>query len=345
MKKSFRMSLLLLTALVAISISSIPVSALGGNISVSSTPSGALIFLDGIYNPSLITPSIVTQVSPGLHTIKLTLNQYDDWTKTINVVDGSENTIVAALNKTAISISSNPSGAIIVIDSSNTWYGTTPFIKYQVLPGSHTIKLTLNEYDDWINTVNVAEGSTTTVSATLNKTAIYISSTPSGAGIWLDNQYKGATPFTINRVIPGSHAIKLSLNGYDDWINTVNVIQGSTTTVPAELLIKSSTQNPAPTTIAPMIAPTYTTSPTPIATFAPKQTQTSHPFYSEGTTPTNTQTTETTNSKTDSSNSPDWTIQDWAGLATILGGIVAFIGLIYKIKTDKEKDKQKDKEQ
>lgn len=342
MKKSFRMSLLLLITLVPISISSIPGSALGGNISVSSTPSGALIFIDGIYNPSLITPSIVTQVSPGLHTIKLTLNQYDDWTTTINVVDGSANTIVAALNKTAISISSNPSGAIIVIDSSNIWYGTTPFIKYQVLPGSHTIKLTLNEYDDWINTVNLVEGSTTTVSATLNKTAIYVSSTPSGAGIWLDNQYKGATPFTITRVIPGSHAIKLTLNGYDDWINTVNVIQGSTTTVPAELLIKSSTQNPAPTRITPIItstsptlAPTYTTTPYPIATYAPKQTQTPLPFYSGGATPTNTQTTETSDSKTDPSNSPDWT-QVTGALTGVMTVIIGYLGYQHNKKKDRK---------
>ena len=49
MNKNFRMSLLLLTAVVAISISSIPVSALGGDISISTTPSGAVIYLDNAY--------------------------------------------------------------------------------------------------------------------------------------------------------------------------------------------------------------------------------------------------------------------------------------------------------
>ncbi len=163
--------------------------------------------------------------------------------------------------------------------------------------------MTLNGYDDLITTVNVVEGSTTPVSAILNKTAIYVSSTPSGAYIYLDNQYKGATPFTITNLLPGSHPIKLTLNGYDDWITTVNVVEGRTIPVPAELSIKSSTQNPAPTKITPIItstsatlAPTYTTTPTPIATFAPKQTQTPLPFYSGGTTPTNTQTTETSES-------------------------------------------------
>ena len=250
MNKSFRMSLLLLTALVAISISSIHVSAQGGDISISTTPSGAVIYLD---NKNMgTTPVIIKDVLPGSYTIKLTLNQYDDWTTIIDVVEGSTNTISATLNKTAIYFTSTPSGARIYVDNLNI--GTTPFTKTQLLPGSHTIKLTLNQYDDWINTVNVVEGSTNTISATLNKTAIYLTSTPSGARIYVDNYDLGRyTPFTIIQLSPGSHSIKLTFRDYDDWITTVNVVEGSTTPVYAELSIKGSTQNPAPT---------YTTTPT-----------------------------------------------------------------------------------
>jgi len=249
MNKSFRMSLLLITALVAISISSIPVSALGGDISISTTPSGALIYLDDAYKG--VTPVIIKDVLPGSHTIKLTFNEYDDWTTIIDVVEGSTNTISATLNKTAIYFTSTPSGAIIYLD--NYRIGTTPFTKTNLLPGSHTIKLTRNEYDDWITTVNVVEGSTTPISATLNKTAIYFTSTPYGADIYLDNRYIGRTPFTITKLLPGSHTVKLTLRDYDDWITTVNVVEGSTTPVSAELSIEGSTQNPAPT---------YTTTPT-----------------------------------------------------------------------------------
>jgi len=249
MNKSFRMSLLLLTALVAISISSIPVSALGGDISISTTPSGALIYLDDAYKG--VTPVIIKDVLPGSHTIKLTFNEYDDWTTIIDVVEGSTNTISATLNKTAIYFTSTPSGAIIYLDNSRI--GTTPFTKTNLLPGSHTIKLTRNDYDDWITTVNVVEGSTTTISATLNKTAIYFTSTPSGALIYLDNYYMGKTPITKTQLLPGSHTVKLTLRNYDDWITTVNVVEGSTTPVFAELSIEGSTQNPAPT---------YTTTPT-----------------------------------------------------------------------------------
>jgi len=237
------------TTLVAISISSIPVSALGGDISISTTPSGARIHLDDVNKG--VTPVIIKDVLPGSHAIKLTFNGYDDWTTIIDVVEGSTNTISVTLNKTAIYFTSTPSGAYIYLDNSRI--GTTPFTKTNLLPGSHIIKLTSNDYDDWITTVNVVEGSTTTISATLNKTAIYFTSTPSGAYIYLDNYQIGTTPFTKTKLLSGSHTVKLTLREYDDWITTVNVVEGSTTTVSAELSIEGSTQNPAPT---------YTTTPT-----------------------------------------------------------------------------------
>jgi hypothetical protein len=250
MNKSFRISLLLITALVVISISSIPVSALGGDISISTTPSGAGIYLDNQYKG--YTPVIIKDVLPGSYIIKLTFKDYDDWTTSIDVVEGSTNTISATLNKTAIYFTSTPSGAIVYMD--NYQIGTTPFTKTKLLPGSHTLKLTLNDYDDWITTVNVVEGSTIPISATLNKTAIYFTSTPSGARIYLDNyDWRRTTPFTITRLLPGSHTVKLTLNDYDDWITTVNVVEGSTTNVSAEFPIEGPTQN---------TAPTYTTTPT-----------------------------------------------------------------------------------
>ena len=254
MNKSFRMSLLLLTVLLAITISSIPVSAQGGDISISTTPSGAAIYLDNSYKG--VTPIIIKDALPGSYTIRLTFKDYDDWTTIIDVVEGSTNTISATLNKTAIYFTSTPSGAIIYLD--NYQIGTTPFTKTQLLPGSHTIKLTFRGYDDWITTVNVVEGNTTTISATLNRTAIYFTSTPSGAHIFLDNNQIGITPFTIAKLLPGSHTVKLTLNKYDDWITTVNVVEGSTTTVSAELSIEGSTQNPAPTDTT---TPTLTSTP------------------------------------------------------------------------------------
>lgn len=53
-----------------------------------------------------------------------------------------------------------------------------------------------------------------------------ISSTPSGASVYLDGVYKGTTPLTILDVSVGSHTIKLTLSGYADHIEIVTVVTG-----------------------------------------------------------------------------------------------------------------------
>lgn len=52
---------------------------------------------------------------------------------------------------------------------------------------------------------------------------IYVSSTPSGAYIYLDGAYKGTTPKTLIDVPVGSHTIRLAKSEYEDWSTSVSV--------------------------------------------------------------------------------------------------------------------------
>ncbi len=57
---------------------------------------------------------------------------------------------------------------------------------------------------------------------------ITITSTPSGADIFLDDISTGkATPATLHEVKEGSYKIKLTLVGYDDWKGHRNVSENS----------------------------------------------------------------------------------------------------------------------
>ncbi|MFA5237768.1 MAG: PEGA domain-containing protein [Methanoregula sp.] len=81
---------------------------------------------------------------------------------------------------------------------------------------------------------------------------IDISSTPSGAGVYVDSTYVGITPYAMTGVVIGSHTIKLMKDGYSDWSKIVKVTNGGTTTVDADL---SATQTDVITTV-PTSAPT-----------------------------------------------------------------------------------------
>jgi len=70
-----------------------------GSIEVSSTPAGASLFLDGHYMGLTRSsePSDLTSIRPGLHTVQLTLDDYQTYTQTVQVTAGRVMVITASL--------------------------------------------------------------------------------------------------------------------------------------------------------------------------------------------------------------------------------------------------------
>jgi hypothetical protein len=65
--------------------------------------------------------------------------------------------------------------------------------------------------------------------------SIEITSSPSGAKIYLDSVYVGITPYTIDDVSPGYHMVLISKSGYGDWSERVIVKSGTTIQVNTDL--------------------------------------------------------------------------------------------------------------
>ena len=84
--------------------------------------------------------------------------------------------------------------------------------------------------------------------------SIFVSSFPSGANIYLDNEYKGLTPLTLKYVENGRHVVLVRLTGYRDWI-TNEVVYGDSSSLSAKLVfITPTTATTVPTTTAPPTA-------------------------------------------------------------------------------------------
>lgn len=83
---------------------------------------------------------------------------------------------------------------------------------------------------------------------------IEISSSPSGASIYIDNVANGTTPNTVKNILVGSYKIVLKKSGYEDWGKVVNVEEDETTEVDANLYAirtaaPTTAQAPAQTTV------------------------------------------------------------------------------------------------
>jgi hypothetical protein len=84
-----------------------------------------------------------------------------------------------------------------------------------------------------------------------NTGTIDVTSSPRGAEVYLDNQYKGTTPVLITDVSLGEHVIELRLRGYEIWTITGIMNEGGSAQVQASLTpISSPTQvTSTPTTV------------------------------------------------------------------------------------------------
>ncbi|MBU1261505.1 PEGA domain-containing protein, partial [bacterium] len=68
---------------------------LPGTLSITSSPNGASIFLDGTIQGT--TPATLGNITSGTHTLKLTLSGYYDWTDSITVTAGTTTPVFATL--------------------------------------------------------------------------------------------------------------------------------------------------------------------------------------------------------------------------------------------------------
>ena len=91
-----------------------------------------------------------------------------------------------------------------------------------------------------------------------NTGSVSVSSTPSGASVYLDGSLKGTTPLTIARVSVGNHTLRLTKTGYQNYVTTVTVQARKTTTVSATL-IPVTTSTIATTSIPTTSIPTTST--------------------------------------------------------------------------------------
>jgi MYXO-CTERM domain-containing protein len=81
---------------------------------------------------------------------------------------------------------------------------------------------------------------------------VAVSSTPAGAGVFIDNIYRGITPITVTGLGTGDHSVLIRREGYADWSATVTTIPDKTFTLAATLagVTPSPTHAPAPVAAA-----------------------------------------------------------------------------------------------
>lgn len=197
-----------------------PADAPPGKLQISSEPAGAEIFLNGfkVADKTPFTFDIL-----GNTKIKLQKKDYE--TLDTSVIVTSANTIAlhAKLRPTFlyVNISSNPSGASVWLDG--VQLGATPLKNYKIdfkkfEGGNKTILIKAEGYDEITEVKNISPSiDPLDLSFNLKRqlASFTIASNPPGASVFIDNVYRGVTPYTASKEL-GTYEVYVQLEGYSN---------------------------------------------------------------------------------------------------------------------------------
>jgi hypothetical protein len=126
-----------------------------------------------------------------------------------------------------MSITTQPPQAEVSFDS--VVKGESPLTLDSVTPGVHTLIIKKKGYFGKKVSVDVPGDSVVDVAVTLVVPGcLFVSSEPSGAGVFLDGKDVGVTPWENAKLKPGAHALSLQKDGFTAFEKQITLSEGKT---------------------------------------------------------------------------------------------------------------------
>ncbi|MBC8296505.1 MAG: PEGA domain-containing protein, partial [Pelagibacterales bacterium] len=122
-----------------------------------------------------------------------------------------------------INITTDPIGSNVILDNESK--GLSPLFLEKIEEGSHRIILNFEGYERVAEVVTVYTDSTVNVNKKLVPLTghLTIKSTPSGADIFINEEYKGKAPLDLEYLDVGSYYITFKMEGYEETFQPVSV--------------------------------------------------------------------------------------------------------------------------
>ena len=211
-----------------------------GSVTVTSTPSGASVFLDEKQVGQ--TPLTLDRIASGSHSLRLQAPQYAVERRNVSVADGQIANVAVTLAARFAEITVQaPQGAVVTVDGDRKGSGT---LSWRQSEGLCDIVVSMAGHRDARRQLEVVAGRAQTVQ--LTPQPIYgsasVDSDLMDAEIWIDGKQYGVTPNVVERLLVGSHTLVLKKSGYADLQQQFSVEEGKEASLSVKLPAGRSVQ-------------------------------------------------------------------------------------------------------
>lgn len=197
---------------------------LPGLLTVASTPPGARVAIDGEVVGQ--TPLREWRIDAGHHRLQLQADRYLPLEQALQVPGRSihqQLELALAPAWAEVSIDSDPPGAEILVDGEPA--GITPAI-VEVMEGEHQLILQLPGFADWQRDLAVEASlpqDLGTIALLPAGALLELSSTPGGANVTVDGEFRGQTPLTLDISPDRDHRLAVFKPGYRRYNATLRL--------------------------------------------------------------------------------------------------------------------------
>lgn len=197
---------------------------------VTSKPVGAEIS----YNNASLgqTPLLLTTLSPGTHRLTLALPGFQNKNVDLIIEDRTPVKLEVDLMSASgtLNIETEPADAEVFINGISR--GKTPTTIERIPEGSVNVDIKAVGYETHTRQVSLAAGEIQKINLAMKPLpgTIVIVSIPSEARVYVNDDFKGNTPFTFEKVPPGTYRIRVERPGCEPNARDVKVEKSSSLT-------------------------------------------------------------------------------------------------------------------
>jgi hypothetical protein len=116
-------------------------------------------------------------------------------------------------------------GAEVYVDEQLV--GTSPVAPQTLPPGTHTVRVRMPGFSEYSDVITVERGGVADMPVELFalSEALSITSTPTGAHVFVDGNFMGQTPVDVD-LQDGTHSVRVTLHGYEEVVQEITATSG-----------------------------------------------------------------------------------------------------------------------